>query len=346
MKGEGLRRKAMKAMSKNWTANDLLELGRGYQAAAVFAGAAELEIFDALANGPLNAMELARKCRCDQRGIIILMDALAALRLMRKQGDRYSLPAGTAKFLTSDGPQSILAMAQHQANCLRNWSQLAKVVKTGQMPDRTPSVRGQAGDAASFIGAMHNVSAPAASEVIRAVRPLRFNHLLDIGGASGTWTIAFLRACTTARATLFDLSHVIPMARQRFAKTGLARRVKMVPGNFMTDTLPAGADLAWVSAIVHQNSRAQNRALFAKTLQALTPGGRIAIRDILMDRSHTRPVSGALFAINMLVATAEGGTFTFDELREDLAAAGFAHATVMRRDETMNSVVVATKPER
>jgi hypothetical protein len=112
----------------------------------------------------------------------------------------------------------------------------------------------------------------------------------------------------------------------------------------MADALPPGADLAWVSAIVHQNSRAQNRDLFAKVLAALVPGGRIAIRDILMEADRTRPVAGALFAINMLVATEGGGTFTFDELREDLEAAGFAEVAVLRQDEAMDAVVVARKP--
>jgi hypothetical protein len=45
----------------------------------------------------------------------------------------------------------------------------------------------------------------------------------------------------------------------------------------------------------------------------------------------------------MLVATKGGGTFTFDELRADLAAAGFTGARVRRREATMNCVVVAKR---
>ena len=112
----------------------------------------------------------------------------------------------------------------------------------------------------------------------------------------------------------------------------------------MTDTLPGGADLAWVSAIVHQNSRAQNRRLFANVFQALAPGGRLALRELVMEESRTRPVAGALFALNMLVATEGGGTFTFNELKEDLQASGFAHVRLARQDGTMNSVVVAARP--
>jgi hypothetical protein len=325
------------------TAEEFLELARSYQAAAVLAAAADLDLFDALADGALTAGAMARTLRCDRRGIRVLLDALVALQCLVKQGDRYSLPAGAAAFLASASPQSILPMAQHQANCLRNWAQLAKVIKTGRPAERAPSVRGEAGDKEAFIGAMHSISAANADRVIQAVRPLRFHHLLDIGGASGTWTIAFLRARPSARATLFDLPHVIPMARSRLAAAGLDRRLTLVAGDFMKDALPQGADLAWVSAIVHQNSRVQNRALFANAFQALTSRGRIAIRDIVMEETRTRPVAGALFAVNMLVATEGGGTYTFDELQEDLEFAGFTEAALLHPDEAMNSIIVAKK---
>jgi predicted O-methyltransferase YrrM len=330
--------------AQRWTVERILALGRSYQGAAVLAAAAELDLFSALSPAPRTAATLARTLRCDLRALTILLDALAALRLLEKSGGSYALPAGLDALLTPDGAQSVLAMAHHQAHCLRNWAQLARVAKTGRPAERIPGIRGEEGAQEAFIEAMHSVSAPNAGEVIRAVQPLRFRHLLDIGGASGTWTIAFLRACPSAQATLFDLPHVILMARRRLAAAGLAKRVKLVAGDFTRDALPAGADLAWVSAIVHQNSRAQNRALFSKVFAALAPGGRIAIRDILMEEDRTRPVAGALFAVNMLVATEAGGTFTFAELREDLEAGGFAEVVLARRDEAMNAIVLAKKP--
>ena len=329
----------------HWTTDRLLELGRGYQPAAIFVAAAELSIFEALAPEPLSAAELARKLDCDLRALSILLDALAALQLLVRQNERYCLPPGGNEFLTVSGRQSVVAMAQHQANCLRRWAQLARVVKTGAPAERAPSVRGEQGDLEAFIGAMDNISAPVADQVIQAIQPLRFGRLLDVGGASGTWTMAFLRACPSATATLFDLPEVLPLARRRLAAVGMSERLRLVAGDYLTDPLPPGADLAWVSAIVHQNSRVQNRKLFARVFEALEPAGRLAIRDVLMDGTRTRPASGALFAVNMLVGTAGGGTFTFQELREDLQAAGFINPMVVRRDEGMNSILVAEKPQ-
>jgi len=311
----------------------------------VLQAGAELEVFDALKEKVATAEELARRLSCNRRGLATLLDALAALGALEKRGSTYSLPTGLEAFLTRTGSHSVVSMLQHQANCLRNWGQLARVVKTGEPAERTPSVRGSAGDQESFIGAMDNISGPVAAKVIQSVQPLHFERLLDIGGASGMWTIAFLEACSSGRATLFDLPHVIPMAQRRLTQAGLADRVELAPGDFIIDPLPSGgADLAWVSAIVHQNSRDETRLLFEKVFEALVPGGRIAIRDMVMEPDRTRPVAGALFAINMLVATEGGGTFTFEELREDLESAGFRETAVLRPDQGMNAIVGATKP--
>ena len=331
-------------MPRQWSPEDVLTLARGFQPACVLFAAADLEVFDLLAGQAMTARQVAAQLGADPRATAILLDALAALDLLLKNEETYRLAPGVADTLATHGPHSVLAMTQHQANCLRRWIQLAEVVKSGGPAERRPSIRGEAADQASFIEAMDNLSRPMAPNLVADIRPLAFRHLLDIGGASGTWTIAFLRAAPQARATLFDLPAVIAMARRRLTEAGVADRVELAPGDFYADALPPGADFAWVSAIVHQNSRAQNRSLLAKVFQALEPGGQIAIRDIVMDESRTQPPAGALFAVNMLVGTPEGGTFTFRELADDLGAAGFVEASLLRRGQWMDSIVRAVKP--
>ncbi|HBO43837.1 MAG TPA: hypothetical protein DD670_07895 [Planctomycetaceae bacterium] len=228
-------------------------------------------------------------------------------------------------------------------NMLRRWSQLARVVRSGKPGVPEPSVRGAEADRAAFVAAMHAFSLPVADQLVASLGPPRFTHLLDVGGASGTWTMAFLRATPGATATLFDLPDAVEQARRRFAGGEFADRITFVPGDFYVDDLPKGADFAWVSAILHQDGREQNRRLLAKVHAALAPGGRVAIRDVVMKPSRVGPPLGALFAVNMLVATETGGTFTFEELAEDLQSAGFVEPNLAIEDAGMNSVVVAAK---
>lgn len=332
-------------MKKSWTPDDILELGRSYQASCVLAAAADLDLYKHLGADSLSAESLAARLQGHPRATTVLLDALAALGLLEKRDGRYAAPLALREALGQEGPGSVLAMAQHQANCLRRWSHLATAVKSGRPPRRDPSIRGPEADLTSFIHAMNDLAALTAAPLVERLAPLAFTHLLDVGGASGSWTLAFLQARSGLYATLFDLPDVIPLARRRIEAAGQLARVTLVAGDYNTDPMPAGADLAWVSAIVHQNSREQNRALFKRVLAALQPGGRIVIRDIVMEPSRTAPVSGALFAVNMLVGTEAGGTFTLGELTDDLAAAGFQAPVLLHHDAGMNSLLAATKPD-
>ncbi len=330
-------------MPERWTREAVLDLARSYQPACVLAAAAELDVFSVLAEGPLGAEAVAERAAADARGMAMLLDAAVSLGLLEKRGSEYALADGVAECLVGDAPRCVISMVRHQAVCMRRWVQLAKVVRTGERAERVPSIRGADADEAAFIEAMEVVTSPVAPQVVDDIGPPAFKHLLDIGGARGNWTTEFLRKRPDASATLFDLPHVIPMAERRLREAGMLDRVTLAAGDFTMDPLPFGADLAWVSAIVHQDSREQNRRLFKAVADALVDGGMILIRDIVMEESRTEPPTGAMFAINMLVNTEGGGTFTFEELRADLEAGGFKNVRLMRRDEGMNSVVGATK---
>ena len=330
-------------MVKRRTAQEILDLARLYQPACVLTAAAVLDVFSPLHAKPMTAEALAGKLGTDLRATAILLDALAALKLLIKQGEQYSVPEDAAELLTEQSAENVLPMIRHMANAIRRWAELPKIVQTGKCPELTPSIRGADADMEAFIGGMNDISRPVAAGIMDKINPLRFRHMLDIGGGPGTWTIAFLHAADEAKATLFDLPAVIPIAGQQFAEAGLTDRVNLTGGDYNTDALPKGADLAWLGAICHQNSRRENRDLFARVHTVLTDDSVIVIRDVIMDCSRTSPPAGALFAINMLVATEAGGTYTFDEYRDDLRAAGFDEVTLVHRDEFMNSLIRAGK---
>lgn len=323
---------------------DILELMNGFRPACAIGAAAELDVWSLLADGPLSVEEVAGRLGSDLRATAMLLDAVAALRLLEKRDGRYAVPPELRDWLVEGGADTVLPMLQHAANILRGWSLLAWTVKGGIPMPRPASIRGPRADIDSFIAAMHSVSGPLADELVRKLGPPKFKRLLDVGGASGTWTIALLRAAPDATAALFDLPEAIEQAGRRLAAAGVSDRVTLVPGDFYRDELPRGADFAWVSAICHQHSRRENRELFAKVFRALEPGGRIAVRDVVMAPCRTKPVQGALFALNMLVNTDGGGTFTFDEYAADLRAAGFVGPRLAIEDDAMSSVVVAARP--
>lgn len=220
------------------------------------------------------------------------------------------------------------------------------MVATGRPAAPEPSIRGAAADHEAYIETMAT-NARQASEVIAALGPLEFEHLLDIGCGPGAWAMALLRAVPGARATLYDLPEVLPISRRKHVDAaGFGDRVTYVSGDYRADdALPADADMVWVSAVAHMNSRQQNRELFAKAHAALRPGGRIMIRDIVMDDTHAEPPFGAMFAVLMVVRTESGGTYSFEEFAEDLAASGFESPELFRHKLDMDSIVRARRKD-
>jgi cyclopropane fatty-acyl-phospholipid synthase-like methyltransferase len=224
------------------------------------------------------------------------------------------------------------------------WTDLTKVLKTGQHEQQEPGIHMDDDLWKSFIGAMHVVGSELAQRIADNFDVRRYRRLLDIGGASGTYTIAFLRKNPTMSAVIFDLKHVIPMAKERLHEEGLGNRVDLIDGDFYKDKLPTGCDFALLSAIIHQNSPENNLDLFKKIYTALEPGGSVLIRDHIMDESRTKPASGAIFAINMLVFKHGGDTYTFSDIKMGLEQAGFTDVRQVQYGEEMDCLVVGQKP--
>jgi precorrin-6B methylase 2 len=322
---------------------DILAQVRSYMVSRVILTAAELDLFTRLAGQPVAAEEIAAGLGLDERGLTRLLDCLVTQNLLEKESGRYRATKDGA-YLASGHPSSILPMVQHLGTIWDNWSQLTDCVRSGGNPRRRP-VSGSADEAdmRAFIGAMHVAARPTAAAVADACDLRPFSQLLDVGGGSGAYTIAFLKKSPSLRAVVFDLPGVLRIAEDNLAQAGLRDRVAFVAGDFYKDELPSGCDLALLSAIIHQNSPQQNVDLYAKIHRALEPGGVLLIRDHVMDESRTRPPDGALFALNMLVNTPGGDTYTLAEITGTLQRAGFMNTRLLRSGERMDCVVEARK---
>jgi len=328
---------------RQWTPDSLLEVARAFQTSRIILTAAELDIFTRLGREAKSPRQVCQELGLDERAATIFMDALAALGLLEKEGCLYKTPSSLYPHLSSESETSILPLLLHMGNLWKRWGSLSRVLVDGTPVEASSWEERPDEERRAFIGAMHVLARTLAPEIVSSVNLEGVRRVLDVGGASGTYTVAFLKAKEDLRATIFDLPKVIPMARERLEREGLLHKVELVSGDFEKDPLPPGHDLVFLSAIVHQNSRSQNRALFAKAREALVPGGRLLIRDHVMDPSRTRPVAGAIFAVNMLVSTKGGNTYTFQELEEDLLASGFARVAWIRKGERMDCLIEAEK---
>jgi predicted O-methyltransferase YrrM len=323
---------------------DVLGLARSFMECRVFLSAAELDLFTLLTPAALPAREVAGRLGAETRGLTILLDALSAMGLLDKQGELYQCSFPASRFLSADAPDSVLPMVLHMAGLWRRWSGLTSIVRRAQVSDQVTASFRDVDELSAFIGAMDVIAKPLAARIVADVHHGPSRALLDVGGASGTYTIAFLQAAPEMKATLFDKPEVIEIARRHLQKAGILDRVSLVPGDFYRDQLPAGHDLAFISAIIHQNSPEQNVSLFRNVFRSLNRGGRVVIRDHVMEPDRTRPKEGALFAVNMLVSTPAGRTYTYDEIKACLEQAGFIEVRLLQKGEHMDALVEAFKP--
>jgi predicted O-methyltransferase YrrM len=317
---------------------------RVFWEARILLTAAELDIFEPLIKEAKTAKAAAKHLSADARGTEALLNAVTALGLLVKKEGKYRVRTGFEKFLAKASPESILPLLMHMAHLWKSWSSLTDIVLKGKKEAVGERRERDEETLNAFIGAMHSIGQHMAGEVVSRLDLSGRKTLLDIGGGSGVYTIAALKAAPHMRATLFDHPAVIEIARKKVAEEQLLDRVEFVKGDFYKDKLPAGHDLALLSAIIHQNSRKQNVELYRKAYDALTPGGILVIRDYVMNDEHTEPPEGTLFAINMLVNTEGGGTYSFKEIAEDLQQAGFRDPKLLHHAE-MDSLVSARRPK-
>ena len=329
-------------MSRN-SPEEVLRLANNFMESRILLSAAELNLFTVLNSAPLSVQEVADRIGANLRALTVLLDALSAMGLLIKQGETYRTDSASS-ILSKDAPNSVLPMVLHAAHLWKRWANLTDVVqgtlvsKHGDGPSRSPE------ELRAFIEAMHVIAAPRAHEIVAAANPGSSKALLDVGGASGTYTIAFLRVVSEMKATLFDKPEVIEMARERLSNAGMIGRVTLVSGDFYQDELPPGHDLSFVSAIIHQNSPGQNLDLFNKVFRSLNRGGRILIRDHVMGPDRIHPKDGAIFSVNMLLGTPGGRTYTFEEIETSLSRAGFTGIRLLKKGEHMDALVEAFKP--
>ena len=291
--------------------DDLMQIARGFMESRVLLTAVELDLFTAVGAGA-TADEVARACGAHPRGATVLLDALAAMGLVTKQGGRYANTPTGARFLGAASPDSGRAALLHSAHLWRRW--------------------GDEDWTTAFIAAMHKYAAGRAPHVVAAVGTAGVSRMLDVGGGSGAYSIAFARAAPGLRAEIFDLASVVPIARGHIAQAGLADRVTTRVGDLTCDDLGSGHDLVLLSAICHMLGPDGNRDLLRRAARALAPGGRLVIQDHILRADRTAPRAGALFAINMLVGTEQGSTYTEEEYSAWMIEAGLGdvqHVTLV-----------------
>ncbi len=299
--------------------DDLYELTRAYMPSRVILTALELDVFTAVGN-TASASRVAQTIHGDVRATEMLLNALVSLKLLEKAGDTFANTPAAARFFAEGSRDNARNGLLHVAQIWHRWSTLTDAVRAGT------SVGAPARNnrwVEKFIAAMDYNARQRASTIVKAVEPGSIKRMLDLGGGSGAYSIAFARAVSGLCSDLLDLAEVVPIAQKHIREAGLESRISTRAGDMLNAPLGENYDLILVMAICHMFSPEENRALFQRVRKALAPGGRFVISDFILEPDKTAPSHATLFALNMLVGTRAGATYSEAEYTTWFRDAGY-----------------------
>jgi SAM-dependent methyltransferase len=292
-----------------------------FQQSRVLLTAIELRLFSLIGGDALTSADVAARAGSDSRATDRLLNALCAMQLLTKHEGRFRNTPDSRRYLDDASPEYAAGLG-HTAGLWHTWTGLTEAVRQGR-----PAMRATIDDRGDawlepFIAAMHYRAVQHGPAIARLVGLERVHRVLDVGGGSGAFAMAFAAHQPGLEAVVFDLPGVVPITRRHIAAAGLEGRVAVAVGDYLADPLPRGFDLVFLSAVVHSNAPDENGRLLRACAAALNPGGRVAVVDWVMDDDRVAPPAGAFFALNMLVATDHGDTFTDGEIRGWMTDAG------------------------
>lgn len=309
------------------TPESIMQISFSYAPFRCFAAGLQLGVFSHIAAGRNSIESIARAASAQPRAMRMLLDALVSLGFLRKAGGEYSLAPGAEKYLVRESPDYMGGMIETDA-LWSGWSHLSESIQSGG-PVVTVEEQGVAEDFFAVLvrglHIAHREPARRAAEALGAGKKSSGLKVLDVGCGSGVWGIGIAEADAKAEVTFQDFPGILDLTREYADRHGIASRSHYLPGNLNeVDFGESQFDIVLLGNILHSEGERSSRELLKKLSRSLRPGGRIAIIEIVPNDDRTGPPFGLIFALNMLIHTKEGDTFTLAEMSVWLKEAGLS----------------------
>jgi ubiquinone/menaquinone biosynthesis C-methylase UbiE len=302
------------------------QMSFSFTPARVLTTALQLRIFSHLAAGPATAADIAGATESSERGARMILDALTGFGLLTKSDERYELAPHARQYLVRESDDYVGGLMESGA-ALDAWSHLTDCVRTGK-PFRRVETQAMAEEffpiLVRTLHVLNREPARRTAQVLGAGSDAGGLRVLDVACGSGIWGISLAEADPRARVTAQDFPGVLPTTREYVERHGLTERFDYLAGDLKEVDFGEGRyDVALLGNIVHSEGEQSSRELFRKLRRALGVGGRVVVIDMIPNDARTAPPYALTFAINMLVNTEVGDTYTLAEYTAWLNEAGF-----------------------
>jgi O-methyltransferase/methyltransferase family protein len=323
----------------------LTQFAFGFAPPLLLQTAVELQIFDLIDASPMSLAELSSKTGASIRGLRALLNALVGFEFLRKDdAGRYALTPESEAFLVRDKPAFRGDFFTFVPRMIQHWLNLKEVVKSGKPVVTINSEQEGAEFFREFVKSLFNINfAPATTLAAELKGKREVSSILDLATGSGVWGIVLAEQFPQARVTAVDFPAVLEITKETAEKHGVADRFRFAGGDLLAADLGAKHDVAVLGHILHSEGEERSRRLLSKVFASLVAGGTIAIAEWLVNETRTAPPHSLMFAVNMLLHSSDGDTFSFEEISSWLSQAGF-HGARLLDAPGVSPLILATKP--
>jgi len=306
----------------------LHQISRGYWESSILFTGVKAGIFNALSSGQRSARQISKKLKTDERATEILLNALAALGFVMKKGNQYRNHPLTGTYLVEGTPVYRGNSLLHSLDMWKAWGELPNIIYSGApSTDIVEHLEEDRERVKHFILAMYEFAQEPAEIISRLVRPKSIKKFLDVGGGPGTYCFALLKKNPGIKATIVDLPLPLQIAKRLIRERGLEENISFIEGDFLEVDFGEGYDLILMSHVLHSNSPEDCERLIRKGYRALKTGGRLLVHEFVLNEDRISPPSAAIFAVNMLVNTEEGRSYTGGEIKNWMKKSNFTELT-------------------
>ena len=317
------------------TPDGIMQLGLGFWGSKTLLSAVEIGLFTELAKDPLDFETLSERLMLHARSARDFLDALVALGMLERDGDRYANTPETDLFLDRTKPSYIGGMLEMaNARLYPFWGSLTEALRTGQPQNEAKrgenfftALYADPGRRKGFLEAMTGISLGAAMAIANKFPWDHYETFVDIGVAQGGLPVQVALAHDHLSGGGFDLPPVGPVFEEYVDSHGLSDRLRFYPGDFFTDPLPA-TDVLVMGHILHDWDLEQKKMLLAKAYEALLPRGALIVYEAMIDDERSENAFGLLSSLNMLIETPGGFDYTGADCSTWMRETGFRETYV------------------
>lgn len=320
----------------------ILETFFGPQKAFVLKAAVDLDVFTAMAEGPVDVPSIAKHSKASERGIRILCDFLTVHGFLVKEGATYSLAPDSAAFLSRKSPTFM--------------GSVGGFIISDYLMDRARAIKDSIVRGRTAVEQDFDSESPMWVEFAKHMAPMMFmpaqlvaqalagkaEKILDIAAGHGLYGILLAQHNPGAQVYAVDWKGVVHYAQENAQKMGIGEQYHLIPGSAFEVEFGSDFDVVLIPNFLHHFDAATNTKLLQKVKAALKSGGRVAIVEFVPNDDRVSPPIPAAFSMTMLAGTESGDAYTFAELSSILERAGFND--IQRKDlaPTPATLVMAT----